>query len=368
MAKKAGWCPDPVQRPGYATRLDPQESPVEVTREELQGLFPGVSCPAPPATAIVPIAAGDDETLSDDQDTRYWSHQVAPANQLELDFRHSGWAKLRARVEAALTRWAAPGRVDRFKNCGASAQVFARKDNGELKVMASYCHDRFCLPCANARARKLAGTIAKHIGRDPHRFITLTLKADGQPLADRIKRLLHSFRRLRQTALWKKSTAGGVACLEITAGAGGDSWHPHLHVICHGRYIAKQQLSDAWLRATGDSSIVDITLVRNPELTVQYVAKYASKPFDPDALKTQEQLEEMVIALQGVKMVITFGTWREFVLSEDDEKPDLSAFTLLGSLSNILRQAAQGEPWAVRLRDALLAKREQREAFPESSP
>jgi hypothetical protein len=142
---------------------------------------------------------------------------------------------------------------------------------------------------------------------DSPRFVTLTLRTQSDTLAESLERLRSGWKRLRQTKLWKQKCEGGVYSLEVTRGRGGDRWHPHLHILVDGSFIPQRELSDAWLKATGDSCIVDIRAVRSRRQIARYVSKYVAKG-DEFAAWTLEQIAEYAQAMCGQRVIQTFGS------------------------------------------------------------
>jgi len=217
-------------------------------------------------------------------------------------------------------------------------------------VACNKCHDRFCKPCGNERSRVIAHNVRAHLADRTARFLTLTLRAQHEPLADACTRLTRSFARLRSRALWKTAVTGGVAFLEIKRAANADRWHAHLHVIIEGKYIPKDRLSKLWKHVTGDSFIVDIKLVKNVDQVAKYVTKYASKPLDPSLTRSPDDLLEAIHALHNRRLCITFGDWRGVDLTAPVDDGEWDAIAPLASL---LTKAASGDPEARRIIHAL---------------
>ena len=238
-----------------------------------------------------------------------------------IAFRHAGWQRDRVRVHRAMAAAGFPKtRLERFAVCGHNAWVVQHPDDPNVyRIHANTCRDRYCLPCGHARARTFAANLAAIVGRSTFRFITLTLKHNCAPLRTQIDRLFASFRRLRQTAIWKASQTGGVTFLEVKRSSGATGWHPHLHILARGRYLKKRFLSAAWHTVTGDSFIVDITLVKHADEVTRYVTKYASKPMDASIFRDADVLPEALQALKGRRLVSSFGDLRgeQLVLPTD---------------------------------------------------
>lgn len=262
--------------------------------------------------------------------------------ELPTYFRHSGWKRYRQRVYLSLLRTSQSfARVQAFRTCGTHAYVIrSRTDPDKVRVAGSTCHDRMCVPCAKERSACIAGNVLDRIKDDPVRFLTLTIKAENEPLHDSIRRLTAAFSTLRRRRLWKNKTVGGVAFLEVHYSRNGSRWHPHLHILTQGRFINRSELVAAWHQITGDSKVVDIRLIDNARLLTRYVTKYASKPLDASFIDDDALLDEAVRALKGKRLCITFGTWQGVQLTEpltDDEWENL------GSLDGLVRRAANGD-------------------------
>lgn len=268
--------------------------------------------------------------------------------KLEQTFRHSGWAIARKAVYAALRRtehslW----RISNFGSCGSNAWVDRSLDDPtKYRVRSDRCHDRFCLPCGQERSRVIAHNVHERLQPRIARFVTLTIRASHEPLGELLDLLYDSFAKLRRTVLWSETQAGGVAFLEVKWCAGTERWHPHLHVLTEGKYIAKQALSNAWRKATNGSFIVDVRKIHNADTAVGYVVKYASKPHDASMLRDPERLDEAVIALKGRRLCLTYGTWRGVKLTE---VPEVGTWTPIAPLSRIILQARVGDAAASQI-------------------
>ena len=263
-------------------------------------------------------------------------------------YRHSGWSRLRKAVwHALLSTDTSPTRLARFAYCGSNAWVcHAEGDPDRLRIVANYCRDRFCRPCANARARRLTATIQPFLERKRLRFVTLTLKSSATPLHSQISRLQKCFRRLRQRRLWKDHVEGGLAVLELTYSVERKQWHPHLHVLTEGKYLPDHLLKDAWLDVTGDSSIVDVRAVHGVGHAVRYIVKYIAKGVPGSILFNPRLATEAVIALTGKRVCWCVGTWHNLKLTED--LPDV-VWVPIESLHALLSAAARRVPVAMEI-------------------
>lgn len=267
---------------------------------------------------------------------------------LSQTFRHSGWARQRRKVCIGLEdAGTSQTRQEAFAFCGSTCYVFrSRSDPSEVRLGASCCHDRFCLPCASTRSRVIAANVASYLDRGQCRFITLTLRHNDLGLASQIERLYVSFKKLRATTLWRATQRGGVAFLEVKRSRDRLSWHPHFHVLTQGKWIDGLKLANEWKTITGDSFIVDVAFVPNAEAVVRYVTKYASKPFDPTLFESPDVLVEAIIALKSRRMAINFGNWKGLQVTH---KPSEEAWENIGHLETLLMATARGDAQATAL-------------------
>jgi hypothetical protein len=217
--------------------------------------------------------------------------------------------------DALQTTNASYRRLNAFATCGSSWWVLeSRTRPGTYKLARDYCHDRWCVACAQLRAATLAGNLLPVLRDRPARLITLTVRSADEPLAAQVRRIYVSFRRLRRLPIWTNHVTGGLAVLEITRNPETQLYHPHLHIIAHGTFVPRDALADEWLRCTGDSHIIDVRYVNNADGAVKYVTKYLTKPIATELYRHPAVLAEAIEALRGVKQIITFGTWRKLKL------------------------------------------------------
>jgi hypothetical protein len=146
--------------------------------------------------------------------------------------------------------------------------------------------------------------------------LTLTIRHNDEPLSDQLRRIYGAFRRLRRSDFWLRAVTGGAAVLEVKHAWNGDAWHVHLHVLLQGKYLPQQLVAREWHRITGDSYIVHVKMIHRPENAARYVSKYCSKPVPSTIVNKPDALLELIHALRGRRLVLTFGTWRGFRLTE----------------------------------------------------
>lgn len=276
---------------------------------------------------------------------RVYEHYTPPASALETWYRHGGWEMNRKLVREALVRCHCPApRLERFDRCGSDAWYQVSDDGEKTRVSANYCGDRFCIPCGNARARKIRWSLEQLMTVEPHLFVTLTLRDDGKTLNEKINHLLASFARLRNQKFWEESVKAGAFFIEITRGADGRHWHVHLHAVVCGSWLDNLKLSNAWRLASGGSFIVHVRRVTDTKQAAGYLAKYATKGFDNSVIKQSDSLIEAIIALRGRRLVSTFGAWRGRRL-DGPEKAGI-VWKSIAPLHTIYSAAHKGEAWA----------------------
>jgi hypothetical protein len=248
----------------------------------------------------------------------------------------------------------APGRIDRFNACGGRCHLQRTAEGDDIRVVAHYCHDRWCVPCQRLRALTIQQHLADLCKKTLPRFLTLTLRHSNTPLRDQLDRLYRSFEALRRRIAWGTHVRAGVAFTEIKISERDGLWHPHLHVLIVGSWWDVRTISKEWHAVTGDSSIVDLRAAKNIDHLCGYVTKYVTKTADSSVFRDPIKLAEAVTALHGRRMCIPFGAWLHAHLT--DAPPSDRKWVTIGPLDDILFAARQGEAWAVRWWEALIRK------------
>lgn len=283
--------------------------------------------PAAPAAAAA-VAPTSLDTLESSENFRLapeLSQDASPLNYSQM-FIHSGWRSLRNRIHRALTGTCqTASRVKAFNECCNNIEIFQNVEKlEEFGKKCNRCHDRLCLPCAHLKSMKIQEALSRLIADRVPLFITLTLSRCTGDLTPHIDRLYKGFKALRNHPVWTDSIEGGAAFLEVKWNDQANRWHPHLHIIAHGKYISQGHLSQAWQSITNDAYICDVRRPENVDITLRYVTKYASKPFDTSIIYDQEKLMHMVLAIRSRRLCLTFGTWYGTPLTsvEDQEVLD----------------------------------------------
>ncbi len=170
-------------------------------------------------------------------------------------------------------------------------------------------------------------------------MITLTVK-NGPYLQERFDHLQRGVKRLlkrRRDYLTKgrgktqfRHVEGLVGTYEVTNK--GNGWHPHTHlIVLHREDIDQDALSAEWQEITGDSFIVDIRPIQNPDNAADdfvEVFKYAIK-FSDLSLSDNWQAYEI---LKGKRLIYSAGKFRGVSLPDewlDEELDGLPYFKMM---------------------------------------
>lgn len=185
------------------------------------------------------------------------------------------------RVMQALEESGIPKLQRQAARCRQCCQLpcIVRTADGRPKAIWGYCRSRACALCQKIRGLKIRKKVVEAIQKAHRpRFLTLTLQHTDEPLGEQIDRLFASYRRLRQQALWKKTTFGAIAVMEIERNTTTGQWHPHLHIVTDGVFVHQSKWVTAWQKASRGSFIVHIRKIDSIDGAAHYVAKYTSKP------------------------------------------------------------------------------------------
>jgi hypothetical protein len=249
-------------------------------------------------------------------------------------FRHTGWAKRRAAIHTSMMdAGCRVNRLVRFRRCGADRWILRnRRDPTIFKVVTAKCRDRFCSPCVVDRQAVIRRNLQLRLSDRSYRFLTLTIRHHHEPLRDLFNRLHTAFRKLRQTLHWRERVDGGISIFELTYDPAAHGWHPHLHCILDGRYLDVVLLRRTWLAITGDSTGVDISLVRTKHRAIDYVCKYSTKAMPPGIFRDRAALTEAIETLSKRRLLLCFGTWRHYRILEDPRERHWEAFDSIAAL------------------------------------
>jgi hypothetical protein len=240
-------------------------------------------------------------------------------------------------------------RFERLLACRTRATFMRHRDDGSVKVMANTCKDRWCPMCAQVRARRIAGQVRDWAATLDHpKLLTLTLASSETPLGEQIDRMVLAFNRMRKEIPFKRRWHGGIWFFQVTWSESRRAWHPHIHAILDGEFIAQSTISTTWERLTGDSKVVDIRTIKNIKTASNYVSRYVARPSDLEPLPEQQRTE-IVDQLKGRRLVNTFGTAHRAGLLKK-EPIDRTPWVRVGSWSTVTallgKNAAANAIWA----------------------
>jgi Replication protein len=258
-------------------------------------------------------------------------------------FRHSGWKQLRrSTYDAMADAGIKPRTLDRFASCGTQTRIYQHAETQDLTLMGNFCRSRFCSPCSTARSRLLQSNLIRFIKHKCVRFLTLTLKHNGdESLSFLIDRFWKSFKLLRKQPQWDRHVTGFAMFVETKWSARDSGWHVHGHCLCEGFYWDQKAISHHWHACTGDSYIVDIQRKGTPEQMAYYGAKYVSKPLNAADVGTHARLVEAIKAVHGRHLFLIGGRWKGN-LELDQREPLDANWTDVGDANALWSDADNG--------------------------
>lgn len=225
-----------------------------------------------------------------------------------------------------------------LQDCRTRAWFIRHTETGQVSVVANHCGLRWCPLCAQARSNYIRHSLSEWLSHADHpKFLTLTLKHSSADLVNQVTRLYDSFRNLRRSKDFKKLVTGGVWFFQLCRNAQRGEWHPHLHCIVTGRYIPYQYLRKRWLEITGDSDVVDIRIITDPERVASEVARYASRPAQLSNFGMKLSLE-LYDTMHGRTLCGKWGRYTKVELSVK-RNPDMKDWEKIGSWSVVTEYA-----------------------------
>ena len=168
-----------------------------------------------------------------------------------------------------------------------------------------YCGNRFCEICARGRrlrTRDRLRWIVRQVDpKPPYRLNFLTLTVGNMKSAQaQCRKLLKSFRRMRQRKEWKSHVKGGAFVLEVKKGTLG--WHVHIHAVIESRYWKWEKILSLWTSCSGGIGCFIKQIPKRQ--AVNYLTKYLSKASVSDG-----DLMNVLQSLKGLRLFNPFGTW-----------------------------------------------------------
>lgn len=281
---------------------------------------------------------------------RFYSEQMRGECIDGMPFEHRGWRPMRLRImEAMETSMQPTSRQHKFAHCGDDVHIYYEPQSKEVIWRGSRCEDRFCIPCGQARSRQIAECLRKKVEEQRTMFITLTVRGGPKDLLEtQLKKLTDAWKQLKRSPVWKEHVAGGAIMLEVKwSVTSGGHWHPHYHLLCHGKWLNQDRLRATWFSITGDSDQCDVQPVVETAKAIGYVTKYASKCVDSSFVMRPKRLAEAIHALRGRRLCACFGSWFGTPLREKLEPEDatkvLTGWMYLGTQRDLEYRSGNGD-------------------------
>lgn len=313
--------------------------------------------PSPPSGGSLPSSYLDPSCIQEGLETSLHpaSHTADPTafqietfGKLERERRRVCETLCDAAFEALAT--GATGKHRRLRSqsraledCCRHPAIFYRPSDASFSLHRSRCRSRLCPLCGRLRAIQLKSDLLPLTRQlDSPKLLTLTLKSSRRPLDVELTRLIRCFAKLRRTKLWKETYKNGMYVIEVTWNPKTQEWHPHVHAIVSGTWVAHSDLVTAWKKTTGDSFIVDIRVAHSQTAAANYLTQYVSKAQDASRVPT-DRLSEWALALTNKRLVSTFGGLRKIVGEEESVESEPDDSERLISLNVLYVDASNGD-------------------------
>ena len=256
-------------------------------------------------------------------------HAHAPEFQTSLqDAIHEPHQEARDRIIRSLAAgfYSAQKRgARRLSSCSSTARLYVNPTLGKVRPWLNRCKHKLCPFCARARSATVALDLLGILKGMRHpRMMVLTVKSTTRELTDQLVALRRAFSKLRRLPDWKARVAGGAYTLEVTVNRTTGLWHPHLHIIYDGEFFPHKLLQRHWHDVTGGSKVVWVADVKNMPGVANELAKYIGKVQHLDKL-TDHQIRDYTLAVNGSRMVQTFGTSHGIIAKDVDTQDEPAA-------------------------------------------
>lgn len=239
---------------------------------------------------------------------------------------------------------------DALEGCGNWLKFHNYYTIDEIRLVeANFCKKALLCPlCAlrrSAKAVRELESIVKAIQAQNEglkfSMMTLTIK-NRESLQDAKDHIDQSFKRLSQrrrndrkgnlkTPSEFGKVEGAVFSYENKRGKNSGKWHVHVHgAVLHYQDFSTDALSDEWLRCTGDSYVVDVRPMHNPEDPARDLCEVCSYALKFSNLSMADLVEAFLL-FTGSRLLRKFGLLRGFKVPEEltDEVEDLPYIELV---------------------------------------
>ena len=205
--------------------------------------------------------------------------------------------------------------TSRLTSCRTQAWFVQHVTTGELRVASSRCKLRWCPICRDVSRNIVTHAVMDWLQCQRYpKMLTLTLKHNDDPLDEQVQRIYDCFRKFRTRAFFKRNVTGGVWFFQLKLNQQTQQWHPHIHCLVAGNYLAHTKLKTLWRKVTGDSTVVDIRPVKDRGNASSEVARYATSPADLTAMSFEKAMD-LFYATKDRRICGTWGTARGLRLS-----------------------------------------------------
>lgn len=246
------------------------------------------------------------------------------------------------RVYSLLDGTSEHARPKRLSECRSNAWFSRHVETGEVRIAANACSLRWCPVCSNFRRNFISHSVSEWLHSADHpKFITLTLKHSRAPVDHQISSLYNFFKELRRRKQFRVTVSGGIWFFQVKRSKTDGMWHPHIHCLVAGRFLAKRHLQKMWLSITKNSFVADIRSVRDPDQASQEVSRYATAPATLFGLPLDDALE-LVRAMHGRRICGTWGTGRGIKLRPPPCE-DPKSWKNLGGWSTVMSLSSTDE-------------------------
>lgn len=198
--------------------------------------------------------------------------------------------------------------------------------NGEGRLTAHYCKNRWCPVCQSIRIAVLINGYKPQLEKlkDPY-FVTLTRPTcTAEELPWQIKRMAKCFRRIKNRK--RMRSVPGLKKAECTTRPFG-MYHYHYHIIIEGKENAEYLIQE-WLKLNPDSDIKGQDMQPADCTKMVELFKYFTKLLAKDRngvrhVMDYKRLDVIFRALSGKRIFQPFGGMS--MVSEDIEDDELKA-------------------------------------------
>lgn len=198
-----------------------------------------------------------------------------------------------------------------------------QQTEGKLRAPGGYCGNRWCLVCAAIRTAKAWTNYKATLDgwKDAH-FVTVTIRnMPGVELPGAMRDMSDAFRQIKRRM--RDVDRVPLVCirkLECTHNGERDDYHPHFHIVCETRQMARLFVA-RWLKYFGDSADPKGQNVKAAGRgTVAELFKYFTKLVTKSKFIAPSALDTIFRAMKGRRVFQPVGFTRP---KTDDEEGEI---------------------------------------------